>query len=874
MTCFAFLAIAINSFENYALAQIKPDNTLSNNSTVTIQGTTSLVEGGTRRGNNLFHSFTTFSVPGGNTVYFNNSPAIRNILTRVTGGFASEIDGVLRANGTANLFLLNPNGIVFGSNASLNIGGSFTASTADSFLFGDGTQFSATNPQTIPLLTVNVPIGLQFGYKPGNIVVKGQGQSLGLNGAAGSFENFVGLQVKPGKTLALIGGNVQLDGGLLQAPGGHVQLGGLSEPGTVTFQENGSFVFPTGVIPSDVSLINKSGVNVLDSSGGSISINARNINISGASLLSSGITSGLGAVGNQAGDITLNAMGNVTLRGSRIENNANPNAIGNSGNINVTASSISLTDNAALDGNTSGQGNGGKVNINARDAVSLDNSYLLSPTGSGSVGNGGDINITTGSLSLKNNSQLVTDLAGRGNGGNINISTRDIASFNFSAITSLILPNGVGNSGTLNINTGSLLANNLSQFNLSVTNGGQGKAGNVNINAQGLVTFDGGFIFSRLEKGGVGRGGDINITTNSLTVTGVPPQVQAGSIGQLVTATFGKGDAGNVTIKASDTVTFSGKGSDVYSLVGTNRGIGNGGNITINSRVLSITNDARLVAQSETEGKAGNIIINTEKLLLNSTYSTNGATISSNFLSTSSKASSTEAGSIDIRAGVILLRGSSGIVTSTYSSNGGDIGIQSNNLVLLDNSVIASDAVRATGGRVIIDTEGILRSSNSIISARGENPSLTGTVEIKTQPNTDPTQGLVKLPTNLVEASRLIAQVCPVNGSHMTNEQSRFTITGQGGLPPTPREAVSSESLLEDWGQLSNITAERSPNSNQPSKHDTNSSIERNAPFVSDSLIEAQGWVIDEHGDVVLTATPPTVTSHKPLLTPAACHDS
>jgi filamentous hemagglutinin family protein len=144
---------------------------------------------GQLRGSNLFHSFGAFNVPTGGSATFTGPPTIANILSRVTGGQPSAIDGLLRSEiAGANLFLLNPSGVLFGPNASLDVRGSFHVSTADFLRFGDGAKFSANLGQE-SMLTVAPPTAFGFlGSNPAGLTIQGgslkvsEGKALSVGG--------------------------------------------------------------------------------------------------------------------------------------------------------------------------------------------------------------------------------------------------------------------------------------------------------------------------------------------------------------------------------------------------------------------------------------------------------------------------------------------------------------------------------------------------------------------------------------------------------------------------------------------------------------------------------------------------------------------
>ncbi len=855
--------IWLGSAPQVVLAQIAGDGTLGtqvNGAAIAPCTNICTITGGTERGSNLFHSFQSFSILTGGQAAFNNGPQIQNILVRVTGSALSNLDGVLSANGTANLFLLNPNGIIFGPNAQLNIGGSFIASTANAIQLGENGLFSAADPASSNLLTVN-PSALFFNATPHGSITN---------------QSTAGLGVARGQSVLLVGGNVTLDGGAIFTLGSRVELGGVSGGGVVGLNpQNGnlSLNFPAGGERSDITLTNGSQINVRAAGGGDIVINARNLRILASSSVDAGIDPGLGNPNSQAGDIQLNATGAITVAGgSAVRNWVSTNAIGQGGDILIRALALTLDEGAELNASSFGQGNAGKVIIQTQDAtIFKGDSTLFNTIEAGAIGNSGGVTIRAGTLTMAEGAEVITNTGGQGNAGDVTLQVRDRIAFDGvdangfeSGVFSAVRPGATGNGGTVVITTGSLSLTNGGKIQTNIRD--RGNAGNVTVQAKGDVVIDGvgsidpSEIATTVGTGGIGHGGDIRITAHSLFVT---------NGGLVNAATFGQGNGGNITVQAADRVVLDGVNttpitypftSGLASQVGFDRsaGIGDGGNISVSTHDLFITNGAGISTGTGAQGNAGNILVQASGAIALSGIGNDGSasliesavvpggvgnggtialttdqlTLTDQAQLSSSAQGDGNAGNIAINARLIQLDRQAGITTETTSGNGGNIVLQSPAALLLrHNSLISTTAGTAqaggNGGNITIQTPfilSILDENNDIranaFTGRGGNVSISAQslFGIQFQPENTPQSditassqfgisGSVTINTPNLDPNRGLVQlpttpIDPANridqscGSGSSVTRSRFTATGRGGLPSQPDEALGPNDTL------------------------------------------------------------------------------
>jgi len=1170
--------------ETPVVAQITPDTTLDTEQSIVtpnvdIKGLPAdLIEGGAIRDTNLFHSFLEFNVGEGGRVYFANPAGIETIFSRVTGNDISNILGTLGVNGQASLYLLNPNGIIFGEGARLDVAGSFVGTTADAVVFENGLTFRASNPEAPPLLTLNVTPGLQYGNNQPDASIRNSGylnvgqdltlaaQTLNLEGqlqagrdvsliaadtvmmqdtisnpfiaAAGNQLEVEGANLITisalnhpdsglfsGADLVLrsdnpikgnahytTGGSFRIEDlvgnlGQLTSPedpviraSGDVVLGGyvgaslhilaggsVTIPGDVVIQSadpvNGivenitlsdgttilvdgktkptldiragttAFDIPdiqgipaTGIIvppvpnpvgiptsadvaiggiffnaPDGVALITNQYQPNLSLPGGEITIegisgvaispnpdnpaatissitidskdsitvngvvNASSLEGNGGNITLIGegdiVTADIFSIGAVGGSIKLSSQGAIAWDNNLIGSTSlspipAPNLRG--GDIQINANSVSLTNGAQVIAGTLGAIPGGNITVQAAESVEasginlegadnpvLDSipgvmEFLATVPGSGfygiTSGDGaaGDIIIETQQLNLRSGARASTSTFGRGQGGDLTVKASDTVEL--TGVTNETIgglfteASSSGDAGTLTIETGRLMIQE--GANVSGTTFAQGRGGDLEVNASESVEVIGVSLVegvpSLLSSATLGTGDTGNLTINTRRLI-----IRDGGFVEVGTA--GSGAGGNLMVNASESVEVIGKspiniipstlGTDTVNTLANPTGGGKAGNLTINTGRLLIQDGGFVTASSLGDGQggslfvnaaesveligtsaegfpsglyvqgfgtgnAGNLQVNTDQLIVRDRARVTAATgtVANDLRLTDStlgfgvlqgiklpNQATGNAGEMRIIANSINLDNQGSLIASTVSGEGGNINIQAEDLIeMRRNSLISAEAFggEGNGGNITIDTEFIvaIEDENSDIVADafgGDGGNITinaqsifglefrpqrtpksditassefgreGDVQINT-PDVDPSRNLNQLPTKPIDVQGLVGQVCQADAGL---NQSSFVVTGRGGLPPKPNELLRGEAVFADWIPL------ESPENNS----DTTTATLPDKPTQPRQIVEAKGWIIDEQGNVILTAEATNMTSTNPPVYPHFC---
>jgi large exoprotein involved in heme utilization and adhesion len=557
---------------------------------------------------------------------------------------------------------------------------------------------------------------------------------------------------------------------------------------------------------------------------------------------------------------------------------------GRAGDIALDTKRLTIRDGSVILNPALGTGDGGSVTIRASESVEINASGLLTPTFNS--GNAGSIAIETGQLSVSDGAVVSPSTFGAGNSGNLIVRASDSvivarhrsdSPLNTTLATNSI--GGTGRAGNIEINTRSLRVE--AGAGISSSSGGKigerlitgGPGGNITVNASDSVELIGAaagspyrsvIIAGTLESG---KSGDVTLNARRLSVR---------DGGGIVAGTLGAGQGGNVSLTASESVEIVGttrEGSaslivtasgdlPTQNFFGQQRASGGAGSLSIATGRLSVRDGALVSVQSFGTGAAGSINVVADSIALNAQGIIDGRSLSG------------IGGNINLRARDIQLRNNSRITTDARAGEGGNITLNSDILVGRNNSDITANAKSAAGGRVNVNVPNILGfaavsreqvksrlgigddqfaalevtptseipTSDIAAISQSSGPALQGTVTFSAS-GVNPAQGLVELPQNIVNPAALIGANPCTKGA-----ESAFTVTGKGGLPPSPDDTLSSGASRWTWVEEAGSSA----TDNVPAVTDRDP---REFGEIPDrEVVPARGWVVNARGEVMLVA--------------------
>jgi len=685
---FLLATLVILGFARSALSQeasITPDGTLKTAviKKMTEDRATYEITEGTINQSNLFHSFERFNLLQNENALFKGPDSISNIISRVTGGTRSSIFGTIRSDiSGANLFLLNPSGFVFGPGASLDLSGSFHASTADYLTFDDGNIFYADPTMGSDVLTVAQPSA--FGF-------------LNENPAGVSILPNTTLSVRAEETLSLVGGDIDVFGANLEAPGGGINILSAGSSGKAVFSHPAeppvldSFerLGDINISHSDVSTSGDGGGKVVirggrlmvqdssvftDNFGGTDSQGVgMDIALRGTFDASSSYFRAAGAGSGRSGDVR------ISVPSAQIKDNTELRAYvykasGDSGDIRIDSEELAVRHSLIRNYSYYGSGDAGDIQLTADNAI-VDDAQIKAYTYR-AAGDGGDVNILADSLNMDHEARITTyAYGGEGDAGDVNVQSDHLHMTNQSDMDTYT--NWQGDSGNIHIQADTTLMEKGSYL-LGYTSG-YGLGGDIEIHGD-TVDLNDAFIQAYTYESPA-ESGDIRISTRDLTL-------ENGSYisgltydhpGYLYAA---DGRGGDVRIEAQNLTVKEDSDISAYS-----QGPGSGGDLIIDSGAVSMATSGDIAVKAFRAGDSGDFTLTADSVAMSGLNSPNPVTLGA-------------------------------LVSGSASGHGGDFSLETNNLEIRDGAQLTTTTWGAgDAGKLDIRADDVLLAGRNELNA-------------------------------------------------------------------------------------------------------------------------------------------------------------
>ncbi len=784
-------------------AQIQTDGSLG--SAVHLPGPDVVIPAqlGHIEGTNLFHSFEAFNVPTGGSASFRGLAAIENIVGRVTGGKASIIDGTLRSEiPAANLFLLNPGGIVMGPNARLDVGGSFYMSTADELHFEDGVVLPVRRDRA-PVLSTAPPRA--FGFVDGPV-----GQ-IRIEGSQ--------LTVARGEVLGLAGGDITIAGGRLRAPSGTLSLTSVADGAAEVPLRASEMAVSARAQWGRVTLTGGAVLETDGNGGGLVAIRSGHLTMAQAVISADND----GNAPRTAASIDIAVTDTLSLRdGAALR--VNSRAAGQGGDIRVSARRLDVAGESAILTQSQGRSTGGAVEIRAERVDLADRAVI--GTEARNNGQGGDVSIVADEVHMATNAQIVSNtLRNRGGAGNIAIAAADRLQIvaTDSERTGIFAQGGATSEiGEIRIEGGALVMDGgVIGTPAGERTAASARAGDIRVTVA-LLRLQGGAAIDSRTLGGA-SGGDIvirataaDLSEGATIAAGTRGGGDAGMIrveadrltlaagAQIASSTEGgSGNGGDVVIAAREAIVVTGESSGIRSRAS---GTGAGGNVFLQAASVGLEDRAVIAADSSGEGAAGTVHIEAQDLSLHqqSTVTTEAAQASGGAVTIAVRdlevqdsqvtaavrgEAGTLGGDIHIEAtGLAVLRNST-VSASANGGQGGNIDIAAADAVVLNHSTISASAGLGQGGDIDIETRVFLMDGFSHVTATAGSAGIDGDVGIRAV-TTDVKGTVTPLPQRFAAAASLSNLHCEqrLRGGQI----SSLVVAGRAGLPVDPSGGLPS----------------------------------------------------------------------------------